>query len=958
MANSNFAQRSLALTTSAVALLALMPVGISTAYAASAQAAATEQLDEVVVTGSRIVRDGYEAPTPVTVVGIEQLQESAKPNIADTLNQMPVFQGSSTPTSTGIGNGGTSGGNNLNLRSLGANRTLVLFDGRRLPSSSADGVVDINLIPDTLISRVDVVTGGASAVYGSDALAGVVNFVLDTNFTGVKGSVMGGVTARGDGQQYKISLAGGTSFAGGRGHVVIEGVHDRQDGIDGDQRDWNMRGWYYIQNPLRTSTNGLPQLILRDRVGLARGYPGGIIVSGPLKGTAFGPGGTPFNYNYGDFDSGIYHVGGDWDKSSEMGAQSLMIESNGTKVFSKVTYDVTDDIQLFAQFNQGQVKTDARCCFVYHHGNLTVRSDNAFIPEAVRAQLVANGVTQFAFGKTIRDNPEGFGMTNDRLAFIYTAGANGKFDAGETTWSWSAYGQRGITKQSFWVPFQSDKAKFALAIDAVRNPATGSIVCRSTLTNPGNGCVPYNLFGTDVVSQEAFDYTQDGPRLYQTVGQNVFGFSFTGEPFQIFDAGPVSVALSGEYRKDTIRGDNDPVSDNFGWFSTQMTGFNATQNVKEGALEVLVPIVKDVEWARSLDFNAAVRATDYSVAGFETTWKVGATYQMIDELRFRLTQSRDIRAPNLQDLFSPPIGNNNTTPDPFRGNASSQYQQIRRGNTSLVSEKANTTGIGIVYQPLWLGGLSMSIDFYRIKNNGAVASPSFAYVLQQCFAGVQAYCAQVGRHPVPPGSPPGTIGVLASIATGPQNQASVLAQGVDYEVSYRTALSDLVESWDGNLAVRVVATNVLDRITDSGIPGPTQVQNAAGIGNSPRWGVNTQITYSLDPIRVSFTNRFISRGRQSDTLYQCTSACPTISGFQTADTNYLPSYFISNLTATYRFYQDGNSNAEAFFNVDNLFDKDPPVAPNQIAGATYGLATLPHYDTLGRRFRAGVRFQM
>jgi iron complex outermembrane recepter protein len=380
--------------------------------------------------------------------------------------------------------------------------------------------------------------------------------------------------------------------------------------------------------------------------------------------------------------------------------------------------------------------------------------------------------------------------------------------------------------------------------------------------------------------------------------------------------------------------------------------------VKEGALEVLVPVLADLDWVRALDVSAAVRATDYSVAGFETTWKLGASYQMTDELRFRLTQSRDIRAPNLQDLFSPPIGNNNTTPDPFRGNVSSQYRQITRGNTSLTSERADTTGIGLVYQPEWVEGFSMSIDYYKIKNNGAVASPSFAYVLQQCFVGVQAYCTQVTRHPVPAGSLPGTIGALQSIATGPQNQASVLAKGIDYELSYRTTLSDWVDSWDGNLAIRVVATNVMDRITDSGIAGPTQFLNAAGVASSPRWGVNTQVTYSLDRFRLTFINRYLSRSLQSNTLLACSTNCPTISGFQTVDVNSLPSYFLSNLTATYRFYEDGENNAEAFFNVDNLFDKDPPVAPNQIAGATYGLATLPHFDTLGRRFRLGIRFQM
>jgi len=579
---------------------------------------------------------------------------------------------------------------------------------------------------------------------------------------------------------------------------------------------------------------------------------------------------------------------------------------------------------------------------------MTIASGNPFIPAAIQAQMTARGLASIPFGMTIRDNPHGFGMINDRMAFVYTGGAKGKFDALETGWTWEVYAQRGITKQSFWVPYQADKDKFTAAVDAVRAP-NGSIVCRSTLTNPNDGCVPYNVFGIGVVSQGAFNYTMDGPRLSQTIGQNTYGGSVTGEPFSSW-AGPISVALSGEFRKDTVRGFNDPVSSLLGWFSTQLTGFNASQTVAEGAVETLIPLAKDLAWARSLDLSAAVRATDYSVAGFVSTWKVGLSYTPIDDVRLRFTQSRDIRAPNLQDLFSPPVVNHNTIPDPFKGNQSFGYTQITQGNVNLKPERADTTGIGIVYQPAVIPGFSMSVDFYRIKNNGAVASPSFAYVLAQCFAGVQAYCAQVGRLP---------NGNLDSITTGAQNQASTTAQGVDYEISYRTALSDIVSSWNGNLALRMVATNVLNRITDSGIAGPTQILDAAGVGSSPRWGVNTSVSYSLDAFRLVWNGRFTSRGRAQSTLYQCASNCPTISGFQTVDNNEIPSYSLQNLSLTYRVYQDGTDNAEVFFNVDNLFDKEPPVAPNQVAGATYGLATnAALYDTLGRRFRAGVRFKM
>ena len=941
---------------SMVALLSAMP---SIAQAAEPQEA-QGGVEEVIVTGSRIVRNGYEAPTPVTVVGIEQLQDTAKANIAEALNEMPVFQGSTTMSSSGTGNGGTSGGNNINLRNLGANRTLVLFDGRRFPPALADGTVDINLLPDSLVSRVDVVTGGASAVYGSDALIGVVNFVLDTTFTGIKGTVQGGVTDKGDGRNYKVSLAYGTNFANDRGHFIISGDNSHQDAIDGDQRDWNQQGWYYIQNPARTATNGLPQFILSNHVGLAGGYPGGIIYGGPLKGIAFGAGGTPFQWDYGQGTTGQYQIGGDWKLSSQQGAQSIMIKSNMTHLFADLRYDITDDIQVFAQFNNADVQSNARCCFVYYlTGNLTVHPDNPFMPASVAARATALNITNIPYSMTIREDPHGFGMINERLADTYAFGAKGKANAFETSWSWNAYLQRGISKESFWVPYQVEVAKFMAANDAVRAP-NGSIVCRSNLTGGNPGCVPYNIFGTGVNTSAAFTYIMGGegaggPRESQTLAQNVAGASITGEPFSSW-AGPVSVALSGEYRKDTIKGINDAVSPNIGWFSTQLTGFNASQSVVEGAVETVVPLAKNETWAKALDLNAAFRFTHYSVAGSVQTWKIGATYTPVDDVRIRVTQSRDIRAPNLQDLFSAPVVNHNTIPDPFKGNLSYPYYSITQGNTGLQPEKGDTTGIGVVYQPSWFSGFSMSIVYYRINIKAAISSPGVNYTLAQCFAGVAYYCGLVARFPAGPGD--NGLGTIYSITTGPQNQAKLLGQGVDYEASYQTALSDLYAPLDGNLNVRVVATNVLSRINDSGIAGPTQVLDSAGIGASPRWGVNTSVTYSLDKFRVLWTGRFISRGRQNSTSYQCTSGCPTVSGFNTVDNNYLPPYFLQNLSFTYRFYQDGSNNAEAFFVVDNLMDKQPPPAPNQFAGATYGLMTNAMYDTIGRRFRAGVRFKM
>ena len=912
-------------------------------------------VQEVTVTGTRIVRNGYEAPTPVTVVGAETIQDAAKPNIADVLNQMPAFQGSTTPTTSTYGNGGTSGGNNLNLRNLGPNRTLVLFNGRRYPPEFVTNIVDVNLMPDALIQRVDVVTGGASAVYGSDALAGVVNFVLDTNFTGFKGLVQGGITSHWDGPEDKVSLAWGTRFADGRGHFLIEGDQAYEAQILGTDREWNQRGYAVIQNPLynKTTNPGVPQLITRYQVGTPGGYPGGLITAGPLRGTAFGPGGVPFQYDYGTLQSGQYNVGGDWRLSSMMGTGSIRTSSNTERVFTHGSFDVTDHFQVFAEYSNSFVHTDSRCCYPYYLGNLTVHPDNPYMDPAVAAAAAAAYPTgNIPYGITLRNPRGGFGTIIDRYNNVYVLGAQGDFDLFSTNWKWNAYAQRGLATMEFYVPYQSNTEHFMQAIDAVRAP-NGQVVCRSTLTNPGNGCVPYNIFGTDVVDPRMIAYSAGGPRLRQTLGQTITGGSITGEPFSTW-AGPVSLALSGEFRKDTIEGYNDPISNERGWFSTQLTAFNASQHVVEGALETVVPVAKDLSFAKELDINAGVRATDYSTSGYVTTWKIGATWQVLDDVRFRLTQSRDIRAPNLNDLFATPQTNHNTIADPFRNNQSFPYFQVQMGNPDLKPEKADTTGIGIVYQPGWLPGFQSSIDYYRIDTKDAIASVTYQYTLLQCFANpASPYCANVTRQ---------ANGTLDAIILRPQNQAELLAKGIDIEASYQMRLSQIVDSWQGSLGLRLVATDTLNLITDSGIAGPTQVLDAAGYTNTPKWNVNANLVYDLDPLRISWTTRFISSEQISNTLIECTTGCPNPvpGGFQTIDTNRVPSYSVTNVSGSWKFLDRGGSrNAEVYLSVDNLFNRDPARYPNQIAAAGYALTTNAGlYDTIGRNFRLGVRFRM
>jgi iron complex outermembrane receptor protein len=291
----------------------ITPWNMPSAQAAeSAQAAATSDIEEVVVTGSRIVRDGYEAPTPLTVVTAEALQQNAATNIAEAMHSIPAFSGSTSPQSgtTSVSASG-AGLNLLNLRSLGANRTLILVDGQRTVAARVDAVVDINTIPQQLVSRVDIVTGGASAIYGSDAVTGVVNFVLDKTFTGIKGEVSGGVTTYGDDRSYKVALTAGTAFGGGRGHVIFSGELVNKDGVLGNYRPWNMNQYGVINNTAANIAAGQPQRLVRYGVDSWFTRGGTIQTPGPLKGITFGPGGVPYQFNFGSITDTAYTAGGD-----------------------------------------------------------------------------------------------------------------------------------------------------------------------------------------------------------------------------------------------------------------------------------------------------------------------------------------------------------------------------------------------------------------------------------------------------------------------------------------------------------------------------------------------------------------------------------------------------------------------------------------------------------------------
>jgi outer membrane receptor protein involved in Fe transport len=952
--------KAVALSTVSTLTLTLALATLTPAYAQSApQPAAEEKLgvEEIVVTGSRVVRDGFEAPTPVSVIGVEQFQNAGTPNIADFVNQLPALAGGFTPASTRKNSSaGQSGLNTMSLRALGAGRTLVLLDGQRSVGSHINGVVDINNFPQDLVSRVDVVTGGASAAYGSDALSGVVNFILDKEYTGVKGEVSGGMTTYGDNKNWGGKLTAGTPFADGRGHALFSGEVSMVPGIHKTTRDWAAKGWHLFFNPAYTPTNGQPQLIARDKVGLSTAALGGIITNTALRGITFGPGGVPRQHNMGSLVSDPFHVGGDWQETNIDEMTSLEGQVDRQSVFARVSYDVADNMTVFGQASWSHSYAFNYNSTQYDLANKNILSGNAFIPPSVQAQMTALGITQFTLGTMNGDLPR-IGHFHDRILKRFVVGADGSFDAFGSSWTWNAYYQKGISRLSENVQ-TTHRARYAAAMDAVRHPTTGAIVCRITLTIPNHPCVPWNVMGIGVNSEGAFKYIEGWAYRAQRFAQDVAAVSFNGEPFSSW-AGPVSLAYGVEHRKEKVSGRTNNENLNAELFVGNYRPNFGSYNVTEGFVETVVPLANGEEWAQALDLNAAVRATSYSTSGYVTTWKAGITYAPIDDLRFRFTRSRDIRAPNLGELYQTGLTNVTFLRDPFNNNQTIQGYTVTSGNLALAPEKADSIGLGAVFSPTFAPGFQASVDYYDIKLKDGIGNYGGQTILDLCFQGQQQYCAAIDRGVV------NGVPIVTELRVQPFNFSSQIARGIDFEASYRMPVSSVVESWEGDVMFRALATRFLKNYSASGIPGDPPVDTVGahniGISGVPRWRYNISVNYSAESYNVNLTARGISSGVLDTSWIECQSGCPTSTiANRTTDFNYAAGALYFDVAVNYKFLQTDSSTFEAFVNVRNIANKDPALIPSGYTSTDYNNPAFnpSHYDHLGRVFRAGVRFQM
>ncbi|MBC2666834.1 TonB-dependent receptor [Novosphingobium flavum] len=977
-------------------LLAFTALGASPAVAQTQPEVTDAAAEDIIVTGSRIITSGDNAPTPITVVSPEALAVTRPGRVFESLQDLPVFSGSRGVTgvpSNAQPNSSTAV-SALNLRNLGGLRALALFDGKRIPPTTADGYVNVNAVPQMLLQRVDIVTGGASAVYGSDAVSGVVNFITDRKFTGFKGQIQGGVSGHSDAESYDVGLAWGANLGGGRGHVALSYQRVYNAGIGHlNQRSWTAPDWtlqgngttvpYHLQDNMRIAFATFGGLIVCPG-SVTAGFRPANCPTAPLVGQTFNSNGVLSAYQAGSTagvtvsdaeigGGGAYHT---WP--------SLAGKVGLDQIYGRFDYELTDAIHFYVQGSGTYDHVTGNPTNLRFFGRgVNIGACNAFLAASYQAGFGCtsanndiNSTTQptFTFNKIFNYemNPAAPGaiMESKSRSYFVMTGLEGEL--GEK-WKWDLGYTHSLSKYRLNVNRNMDLSRTYAALDAVVDPSSGKVVCRVTLTNPGlyPGCVPLNVFGPSAESAEALQYifTQVWHETTNTLDD--VNASVTGSPFALW-AGPVEFALSGEYRRQTYSlVTNSPATLTqtctglrFGNCTAGVTGVNinqfgersqVAQKVTEGALEVNVPLLKDAGLLRELNFNGAVRYTHYAndpgASGFTatkfnaTTWKLGLTWDVADILTLRAGRSRDIRAPNLYDLYSPvSLNRNSFTQDQLLGGVNVNVPIQSGGNPDLKPEVANTLTIGAVLRPA--PGLSFALDFYdiRIKDALATISGSTNLIQNTCIAsgGASPLCALLVRAS---GNPLDKNSALTLVYNRNINIAEQHARGWDFEANWRTGIGGKPFS------IRALVTYQ-----------PTLVYSQVGLPTQNQAGVTYNATYGLYPTpkwKASVFVHFEPAENFSIDLAERWRSALRLAPEPQLVSGHIPSVAYTNLTLTLKTHL-GGGNQDIFFNVQNLFDKDPPPGGQTNQQNQPGLVPNGYNvgdDVIGRYFTAGVRFK-
>jgi iron complex outermembrane receptor protein len=1005
--------------------IAALAASMGGAMPAAAQESAAKDrrdtsLDEVVVTGSRVARSTFTTPNPVTVLDSKDIDNLGLTNVGEVLAQLPQNSNFFAANNVGLGNFNV-GAQLANLRGLNpffGTRTLTLIDTERVVPTATGGGVDVTLIPSMLVGRTEMVTGGASAVYGSDAVAGVVNIILDKKLNGFKAQADYGKTSHNDGGDTHFSVGYGSDL-GERAHFIVGAEYQNNDaiGICAKVRDWCKQGAGLFTNTLYNGApagpgpaippNGLPHYIIGPNATAANMSQTGVLtpclvpapvcIPGPLPQWQFNAAGTSASvFNPGSYadGAGVFGFSQAAGANGNVGAYDATTLRPAVKRYTGLAhldFNITDGLSSFLELSYarseavnpvangaiGPIALEvAPGVFVPLSG--AIAADNAYLP----AQFQPGGANALpARGALLGYNMNAIdparNETNNDTVRV-TGGLKGTLTS---TWSWDAYFEYGENKndQALFNNVVGTYLQFAL--DAVRDPS-GNIVCRGVLNNnpAAAGCVPLNLFGSNNASPTALAYAFRTLREYSTLKQEVLSANVHGDLFDGFGAGPVKAAFGAEARQDTADVTHDLA--NQPWYKNYFLSYGLDYagkvSVIEGYGEVNVPVLKDLALAKYLEFDAAVRETNnknenqtvgaatagQSISHNITSWKLSSIWDLTDWFRIRATRSRDVRAAGFRELYESyavsaggPFG---TITNPVN-HQSEVITALTGGNINLEPEKADTTTVGFVLTPKSgpLERFQFSADWYRIVLKDPITGPPFGLGVQNivnlCYAGQSAFCNRITF------GTPGDYSTITTVNNTAVNLGNFETRGVDFEVSYRLPLQDVSNGLQGDLNFRLLTSLLYNMTIDAGLgakpvnyagqSGPTGA--FGGFNTSPRWQSNFFVTYGNGPFTGTLQMRYVGPGsflattaagvppvQPGDTGY-ATTAAGSINNNSVASAVYV------NLSGSY----DINGHVQAFVSLNNLLNKNPPIAPGG-----NGYPTNPvYFDTYGMSWKAGVR---
>lgn len=956
------------------AVMALAASSLSYAHAQESIPADSDELAPaaqeggIVVTGSRIKRPELDSAMPIGIVSMQDALKAGNTSAYETiLRDVAVGPGNGPYNSSPEGqyDGGMA---TIELRNMGVSRSLTLVDGRRRVSGAASSsAVDINMIPPGMIERIEIVTGGAAAVYGADAVTGAANIITRKDFEGLEASATTGTSQHGGGSKSQVSIVAGTKFSEDRGSIIIGGSYMKNNPINFYQRYSKDTNLSYQANPANTGPNdGIPDrtiiysgtnMYLQPNANIYAGgntyllqpdgsaqlgaYDSGCI-SGCGTSRDFGSGGFPQSQHWSDF---------------------LIAPIENYAFIGRFDYKLADWLNYSLRFDYGRSKYEAyrrpyrdddRLTWLNGAGGATAYLDNPYLPGSFRQIMVDNGLES----TVVRRSYENFGqMTDhsDRETVTIGNTFSGELPGG---FNWEAFWQYGRSTNDIHADNVPIASRFIAARDVITDPVSGQPVCRDAAAQ-AMGCVPLNVFSTEALTAEQREWMMATRRKHREQTQTIFGGVVSGSLFAL-PAGDVQAVVGFEHRRESIHNVDDngaapPAQElsHLGAWAPYEPELKASNRVSEFYGELVVPVLKDMRFAHSLTLEGAYRYSDYSDFDATNTWKIGGSWMPYSDLTLRAVRSRSVRVPNFGERYSAravqEIGvrdaclqttyNANATraqncailmgqlgvATPYLPSEIGTGQVISGGSTDVTPEVSDSLTLGMVWQPRFLPGFDLTVDYWNIRIDNMITAVGRQDILNLCVdlpTLDNEFCDRITRD---------DRGYAEGVDSSYMNVSESEAAGIDVGAHYRFDLGQ------GRMKLALRASYLLKHETTT-LPGveTSRIVYHGGYQN-PRVRGSLFASYEIGKFDVGLNTRLwgsaVNYTNVSDEAYE---------------KNKLPMKVYNDLNVGWHM----NDNVTLRFGINNLLDVKPPFRPR-----TYYQGGGGVYDVYGRYFFGNVNFK-